>query len=54
VEDGSIDWYEWFETDKPDGWEQMSHEEKMRYLNIDRLTQSAQRFINKNINNNED
>ena len=50
VEDGSIDWYEWFETDKPEGWDEMSHDEQMRYLNIDRLTQSAERFINKNLN----
>lgn len=45
-----IEWYEWFVTDKPARWDKMSRLEKMRFLNADRLAQSAGRFIIKDLN----
>ena len=47
MEEGTMEWYEHFVTDKPEGWDDWSHEQRMLWLNADRLAQQAERFIRK-------
>ena len=47
MEEGTMEWYEHFVADKPEGWDDWSQEQRMLWLNADRLSQQAERFIRK-------